>query len=117
MSVVRQSFRPEFLNRLDETVLFEALTQGELAQIVDIQLRRLNARLANRRISVEVSDAAKAWLGEVGFDPVYGARPLRRLVQSTIEDSLARGLLSGEIYDGQTVRFDKVDDGIALIDA
>ena len=115
MGVVRQAFRPEFLNRLDDVVLFDALTAEELSQIVDIQLERLNRRLASRRITVEVSEAAKQWLGEVGFDPVYGARPLRRLVQTTIEDSLARGLLSGEIHDGQTVRFDKVDDGIALV--
>ena len=117
MSVVRQAFRPEFLNRLDETVLFEALTQEQLAQIVDIQLRRLGARLASRRITVEVSDAAKQWLGEVGFDPVYGARPLRRLVQSTIEDALAKGLLSGAIHDGQSVYFDRVGDGVAVVDA
>ena len=115
MGVVRQAFRPEFLNRLDDVVLFDALTAEELSQIVDIQLERLNRRLASRRITVEVSEAAQQWLGEVGFDPVYGARPLRRLVQTTIEDSLARGLLSGEIHDGQTVRFDKVDDGIALV--
>ena len=117
MSVVRQAFRPEFLNRLDETVLFEALTQEQLAQIVDIQLRRLGARLASRRITVEVSDAAKQWLGEVGFDPVYGARPLRRLVQSTIEDAFAKGLLSGAIHDGQSVYFDRVGDGVAVVDA
>ncbi|HJE51346.1 MAG TPA: AAA family ATPase, partial [Tessaracoccus flavescens] len=114
MGVVRQAFRPEFLNRLDEVVLFEALTADELAKIVDIQLARLNRRLESRRIVVEVSEAAKAWLGEVGFDPVYGARPLRRLVQTTIEDRLAKGLLSGEIVDGQTVRFDRTDDGIGL---
>ncbi len=113
MGVVRQAFRPEFLNRLDDVVLFDALTSEDLARIVDIQLARLNRRLASRRIVVEVSDAAKQWLGETGFDPVYGARPLRRLVQNTIEDDLARGLLSGEIHDGQAVRFDRVEDGIA----
>ncbi|AQP45398.1 ATP-dependent chaperone ClpB [Tessaracoccus flavus] len=115
MGIVRQAFRPEFLNRLDDVVLFDALTSDELARIVDIQLDRLNRRLQSRRIIVEVTDAAKAWLGEVGFDPVYGARPLRRLVQTTIEDALARGLLSGEITDGSTVRFDRVDDGIGLV--
>ncbi|MBK7820035.1 MAG: ATP-dependent chaperone ClpB [Tessaracoccus sp.] len=115
MGVVRQAFRPEFLNRLDDVVLFDALSAEDLARIVEIQLERLNRRLAGRRITVEVSEAARLWLGEVGFDPIYGARPLRRLVQSTLEDQLARGLLSGEIHDGQTVRFDKVGDGVAIV--
>ncbi len=115
MGVVRQAFRPEFLNRLDDVVLFDALTAEDLARIVEIQLERLNRRLAGRRIAVEVSEAARLWLGEVGFDPIYGARPLRRLVQSTLEDQLARGLLSGEIHDGQTVRFDKVGDGVTIV--
>ena len=115
MGVVRQAFRPEFLNRLDDVVLFDALTTEELGQIVDIQIAKLNRRLESRRISIDVSAAAKQWLGEVGFDPVYGARPLRRLVQTTIEDQLARGLLAGDIHDGQTVRFDRVGDGIAQV--
>jgi len=115
MGVVRQAFRPEFLNRLDDVVLFDALTTEELGQIVDIQIAKLNRRLESRRISIDVSAAAKQWLGEVGFDPVYGARPLRRLVQTTIEDQLARGLLAGEIHDGQTVRFDRVGDGISQV--
>ncbi len=115
MGVVRQAFRPEFLNRLDDVVLFDALSAEDLARIVEIQLERLNRRLAGRRITVEVSEAARLWLGEVGFDPIYGARPLRRLVQSTLEDQLARGLLSGEIHDGQTVRFDKVGDGVTIV--
>jgi ATP-dependent Clp protease ATP-binding subunit ClpB len=115
MGVVRQAFRPEFLNRLDDVVLFDALTSEDLARIVEIQLERLNRRLAGRRITVEVSEAARLWLGEVGFDPIYGARPLRRLVQSTLEDQLARGLLSGEIHDGENVRFDKVGDGVGIV--
>ena len=115
MAVVRKNFRPEFLNRLDEVVLFDPLSEEELGQIVGIQLGKLNRRLASRRITVEVSDEAKAWLADVGFDPVYGARPLRRLVQSTVEDALARGLLSGEIHDGQTVRIDRLGDGIGLV--
>jgi ATP-dependent Clp protease ATP-binding subunit ClpB len=110
MNVVRTSFKPEFLNRLDEIVLFDALGTEELAQIVEIALKRLNARLADRRITVEATPAAKEWLALTGFDPVYGARPLRRLVQTTIEDSLAREVLSGQIGDGATVRFD-VDEG------
>ncbi|MBP8920915.1 MAG: ATP-dependent chaperone ClpB, partial [Micropruina sp.] len=90
MGVVRQAFKPEFLNRLDEIVMFTPLGTEELAKIVDIQLRRLNARLAERRIQIEVTEAGKDWLALTGFDPVYGARPLKRLVQTTIEDALAR---------------------------
>ncbi|GAA3625213.1 ATP-dependent chaperone ClpB [Microlunatus ginsengisoli] len=110
MNVVRSSFKPEFLNRLDEIVLFDALGTEELAQIVEIALQRLNKRLADRRISVEATPAAKDWLALTGFDPVYGARPLRRLVQTTIEDELARQVLSGQVSDGDTVVFD-VDEG------
>jgi ATP-dependent Clp protease ATP-binding subunit ClpB len=106
MAVVRNAFRPEFLNRLDEIVLFDTLTQDDLARIVDIALRALDARLAERRISIEVTPAGKEWLALSGYDPVYGARPLRRLIQTTIEDPLAKKLLSGEISDGQTVVFD-----------
>ena len=97
MGVVRQAFKPEFLNRLDEVVLFDALGTEELARIVEISLRRLNARLADRRITVEATPAAKDWLALTGFDPVYGARPLRRLIQTTIEDQLARQVLAGEV--------------------
>ena len=116
MSVVRSAFRPEFLNRLDDIVLFSALTSDELQRIVDIQLARLNKRLAPRRITVDVTPAAKQWLGETGFDPIYGARPLRRLIQTTLEDQLARKLLAGEIFDGDTVTFDVTagGDGIAI---
>ena len=114
MGVVRQAFKPEFLNRLDEIVLFEPLTTGDLSRIVDIQLRRLNARLAGRRISVEVSQAGKDWLALTGFDPVYGARPLKRLVQNTIEDALARRMLGGGIADGDTVGFDVNADATGL---
>jgi ATP-dependent Clp protease ATP-binding subunit ClpB len=111
MTVVRQAFKPEFLNRLDEIVIFDALGTEELARIVDIQLKRLNQRLADRRISVEVTQAGKDWLALTGFDPVYGARPLKRLVQTTIEDALARKVLSGEVTDGDTVHFDVNPEG------
>ena len=116
MSVVRSAFRPEFLNRLDDIVLFSALTSDELQRIVDIQLARLNKRLAPRRITVDVTPAAKQWLGETGFDPIYGARPLRRLIQTTLEDQLARKLLAGEIFDGDSVTFEATagGDGIAI---
>ncbi|NYG54534.1 ATP-dependent chaperone ClpB [Nocardioides perillae] len=111
MAVVRGAFKPEFLNRLDEVVLFEALTKEELTRIVDLQLALLEQRLAVRRISVEVTDAAKTWLADTGYDPAYGARPLRRLVQQAIGDPLARLLISGEVGDGGAVRVDRDDDG------
>ncbi|WP_122818932.1 ATP-dependent chaperone ClpB [Nocardioides pantholopis] len=111
MAVVRSSFKPEFLNRLDEIVLFEALTLAELTQIVDLQLGLLEKRLAVRRIAIEVTDAAKAWLAETGYDPAYGARPLRRLVQTAIGDQLARMLIAGEVTDGGSVLVDTADEG------
>ena len=104
MSVVRGAFKPEFLNRLDEIVQFDALTVAELTRIVDLQVESLQARLTDRRLTLEVSDAAKAWL-----PPAYGARPLRRLVQREIGDRLARGILAGEIADGDTVVVDRVE--------
>ena len=109
MSVVRGAFKPEFLNRLDEIVQFDALTVAELTRIVDLQVASLQARLTDRRLTLEVSDAAKAWLAATGFDPAYGARPLRRLVQREIGDRLARGILAGEIADGDTVVVDRVE--------
>ncbi|MGN0065230.1 MAG: ATP-dependent Clp protease ATP-binding subunit, partial [Nocardioides sp.] len=114
MSVVRQAFKPEFLNRLDEIVTFSALTQGELAHIVDLQLALLEKRLAVRRITIEVSDAARDWLAETGYDPAYGARPLRRLIQTAIGDPLAKMLIGGEVADGGAVRVDVADGALAL---
>jgi ATP-dependent Clp protease ATP-binding subunit ClpB len=104
MGVVRSSFKPEFLNRLDEVVVFDALSRDDLAHIVDLQVRAFAERLADRRITLEVTDDARQWLAARGFDPAYGARPLRRLVQREIGDRLARGLLSGEVRDGATVQ-------------
>jgi ATP-dependent Clp protease ATP-binding subunit ClpB len=114
MGVVRQAFKPEFLNRLDEIVMFDPLSRADLTRIVDIQLTRLNARLHDRRIVIAVAQAAKDWLAATGFDPVYGARPLKRLVQTSIEDILARKVLSGEVGDGDVVRFDVNADGSGL---
>ena len=114
MALVRQSFKPEFLNRLDEIVLFDALTQEDLARIVDLQLALLETRLAARRITVTVSDAARAWLSETGYDPAYGARPLRRLIQTAIGDPLAKLLISGEVTDGSQVEVDRSTDGLVL---
>ncbi|MGZ4445597.1 MAG: ATP-dependent chaperone ClpB [Nocardioides sp.] len=114
MSVVRSSFKPEFLNRLDEIVLFDALGKDDLTHIVDLQLGLLEQRLAVRRITVEVSDAARSWLADTGFDPAYGARPLRRLIQTAIGDPLARLLIAGDVVDGGTVRVDRDPDGDGL---
>ncbi|WP_448610494.1 ATP-dependent chaperone ClpB [Geodermatophilus sp. URMC 60] len=110
MEVVRQHFKPEFLNRLDDVVVFHALGSDELAGIVDIQVGVLARRLAARRLTLRVTDAAREWLAINGFDPVYGARPLRRLVQSAIGDQLAKALLAGDIRDGDEVVVDAPED-------
>jgi ATP-dependent Clp protease ATP-binding subunit ClpB len=106
MAAVRAAFKPEFLNRLDDVIVFDALSTGELTQIVDLQVERLANRLAGRRLTLSVTPAAREWLAMTGFDPVYGARPLRRLVQSAVGDQLARALLAGEIIDGDQVTVD-----------
>jgi ATP-dependent Clp protease ATP-binding subunit ClpB len=115
MSVVRGAFKPEFLNRLDEIVLFDALSLDELTHIVDLQVADLSRRLAVRRIGLEVTPAAREWLSLTGFDPAYGARPLRRLVQTSIGDPLARMLLGGEVLDGGEVRVDLDAAGNGLV--
>ncbi|MGZ5371650.1 ATP-dependent chaperone ClpB [Aeromicrobium sp.] len=114
MEVVKASFKPEFLNRLDEIVTFDALGTEELAHIVDLQITALGRRLVTRRITLEVTDAAREWLALTGWDPAYGARPLRRLVQQSIGDQLARALLAGEIRDGDTVVVDREVEADAL---
>lgn len=106
MNAVRAAFKPEFLNRLDDIVLFDSLGREELRHIVDLEVASLAARLKDRRIALDVSDAAEEWLAERGFDPAYGARPLKRLVQKEIGDALARLILTGEVVDDQTVRVD-----------
>ncbi|MGD0699371.1 MAG: ATP-dependent chaperone ClpB [Trebonia sp.] len=106
MNAVRNSFKPEFLNRLDDVIIFDALTTSELSKIVDIQVSRLGRRLSARRLTLTVTPAAREWLALTGFDPVYGARPLRRLVQSAIGDKLAKALLSGQITEGDEVIVD-----------
>jgi len=114
MAVVRGHFKPEFLNRLDDILVFNTLSAAELRSIVDIQLAGLARRLADRRLTLDVTDAARDWLANHGYDPVYGARPLRRLVQSAIGDSLARALLSGAIRDGEQVVVELADDKKSL---
>jgi ATP-dependent Clp protease ATP-binding subunit ClpB len=114
LNVVRTTFKPEFLNRLDDVILFSALSTEELTKIVDLQVNRLAKRLAERRLTLNVTPAAREWLALTGFDPVYGARPLRRLVQSAIGDQLARSLLAGEIREGDEVLVDRDDAADAL---
>ncbi|AOW22537.1 ATP-dependent chaperone ClpB [Sphingomonas melonis TY] len=109
MDIVRAHFRPEFLNRLDEIILFHRLGQGHMGPIVDIQVARVAKLLADRKITLELTDAAREWLGRVGYDPVYGARPLRRAVQRHLQDPLAEAILRGEVKDGSTVKVDEGD--------
>lgn len=112
---VRRAFKPEFVNRLDDIVVFSTLTEEDLGQIVEITVDRLQARLAERRLSLAVTPVARLWLADKGYDPNYGARPLRRLMQKEIDDRLARALLAGEVHDGDTVRVDLAEDNSGLV--
>ena len=116
MDAVRAHFRPEFLNRLDETIIFERLARADMGAIVEIQLRKLEARLAGRKITLELDSAAKAWLAEEGYDPVYGARPLKRVIQRNLQDQLAQMLLAGDVLDGSTVVVSAGMDGLVIGD-
>ncbi len=111
MDAVRSAFKPEFVNRLDDVIVFDALGTDELTRIVDLQIALLAGRLADRRLTLTVTDAAKEWLALIGFDPVYGARPLRRLVQKAVGDRLARAILTGEVRDGDEVVVDRGPSG------
>ena len=115
LGVVRQQFRPEFLNRLDAMVMFNPLDREELSRIAGIQIEQLQRRLADRRITIELTDEAKQWLVNKGFDPIYGARPLRRLVQTAVGDKLAVAILSGEVKDGDSVVIGTKPDGEDLV--
>jgi ATP-dependent Clp protease ATP-binding subunit ClpB len=112
---VRQSFKPEFVNRLDDIVVFAPLSTDDLGQIVSLQIDRLERRLSERRLQLAVTPDARTWLAERGYDPVYGARPLRRLMQHEIDDALARAILSGMISDGDVVRVDVAADRDDLV--
>ena len=114
LATVRAAFKPEFLNRLDDIVIFSALDQSELGQIVELNIDRLTKRLEERRLNLAVTPAARAWLSEHGYDPIYGARPLRRLMQQQIDDQLANLLLAGSVIDGSMVKVDVAPDGQAL---
>ncbi len=113
METVRGHFRPEFLNRLDEIILFHRLSQEHMAPIVDIQVARVQKLLDDRKIQIELTEKARQWLGRVGYDPVYGARPLKRAVQKYLQDPLADAILRGDIADGAAV---KVDEGDGALD-
>jgi ATP-dependent Clp protease ATP-binding subunit ClpB len=103
MGVVRSHFRPEFLNRVDEIILFHRLMRDQMGAIVDIQMRRLQKLLDERKIALELSDEARDWLSAKGYDPAYGARPLKRVIQKAVQDPLAELILAGQIHDGETV--------------
>jgi ATP-dependent Clp protease ATP-binding subunit ClpB len=103
MAVVRASFRPEFINRVDEIILFHRLKRGEMTKIVDIQMARLSKLLADRKIEIVLEPSAREWLAEKGWDPTYGARPLKRVIQKSVQDPLAELILSGHVKDGDKV--------------
>ncbi len=115
MTLVRQSFKPEFVNRLDDIVIFQALTEDDLAQIVELAIDQLHTRLRERRLTLAVTPDARSWLAERGYDPVYGARPLRRLITNEVQNKLATALLSGGVRDGDSVRVDMAADGSGLV--
>jgi ATP-dependent Clp protease ATP-binding subunit ClpB len=114
MQVVRGNFRPEFLNRLDEILIFQRLTRGQMTVIVDIQLGRLRQLLADRKIALMLDDAATAWLADAGYDPVYGARPLKRVIQRSLQNPLAQLILEGKVTDGATVSVGVGPDGLII---
>jgi ATP-dependent Clp protease ATP-binding subunit ClpB len=114
MNAVRAHFRPEFLNRLDEIILFHRLTRPQMDKIVEIQLERLSKLLAGRKIVVKLDAKAKSWLADAGYDPVYGARPLKRVIQRSLQDPLASMILEGEISDGETVKVSAGKRGLSI---
>ncbi|MFP3945211.1 MAG: ATP-dependent chaperone ClpB, partial [Alphaproteobacteria bacterium] len=114
MSVVRSHFRPEFLNRLDEILLFHRLGREQMAAIVEIQLGRLERLLGERKIRIELDERARAWLAEKGYDPVYGARPLKRAIQKHLQDPLAELLLEGKVKDGEKVEVSADATGLVI---
>jgi len=112
METLRGHFRPEFLNRVDEVVLFKPLIKSQIGAIIELMLTGLRARLVERKITLTLSDAAKLFIADAAYDPVYGARPLRRYIQAHIETPLARKLIGGEVSDGQTVTVEAGDEGL-----
>jgi ATP-dependent Clp protease ATP-binding subunit ClpB len=115
MAELRKSFRPEFLNRIDETILFKPLTLEEITSIVDLLMVDLNKRLADRQVTVKLDAKAKEWVAEKGYDPVFGARPLKRYLQRNLETKLARALIAGEVGEGAAITFTVQDDELAPV--
>jgi ATP-dependent Clp protease ATP-binding subunit ClpB len=111
---LREHFRPEFLNRVDDTIMFKPLTLAEIERIVDLQVEGLQRRLADRRLGLELTSAARELIARAGYDPVYGARPLRRYIQREVETRVGRALLSGEILDGATITVDAEEDDLVV---
>ena len=116
MDAVRAHFRPEFLNRLDETIIFDRLAREDMAGIVQIQLKRLEKRLAGRNIHLDLDQAALKWLADEGYDPVFGARPLKRVIQRALQDQLAEMILAGDVIDGDTITVSPGADGLLVGD-
>ena len=114
MAIVRAHFRPEFLNRVDEIILFHRLKRDQMTAIVDIQMQRLAKLLADRKLTVELDDKAKEWLGAKGYDAAYGARPLKRVIQKYVQDPLAELILQGRLHDGETVKISAGPDGLII---
>ena len=114
MAAVQNAFRPEFLNRLDELILFQRLTRSNMDQIVDIQMMRLQNLLTERKITIRLDEPARKWLGDQGYDPVFGARPLKRVIQKMLQDPLAELLLAGDILDGEQVEISAIDGGLTI---
>jgi ATP-dependent Clp protease ATP-binding subunit ClpB len=117
MSAVQAAFRPEFLNRLDEILLFRRLSRGDMKGVVDIQLVRLQRLLADRKITLAIDDGARGWLANAGYDPVYGARPLKRVIQRDLQNPLAQQILEGRIVDGVTVAVGAGENGLTIGEA
>jgi ATP-dependent Clp protease ATP-binding subunit ClpB len=116
MGEVRARFRPEFLNRLDEIILFHRLQRADMGRIVDIQMERLAKLLSDRKIRIDLDEAARTWLANRGYDPAYGARPLKRVIQKNVQDALAEQILAGGVKDGDTVRVSVRDGAITIND-
>jgi ATP-dependent Clp protease ATP-binding subunit ClpB len=116
MDAVRAHFRPEFLNRLDETVIFDRLARADMAGIVDIQVNRLLKRLAGRKIGLELDEGARKWLADEGYDPVFGARPLKRVIQRALQDPLAEMILAGDVLDGDLIPVQAGAEGLIIGD-
>ena len=114
MAEVRMRFRPEFLNRIDEIILFQRLKRDQMARIVDIQMKRLDKLLSDRKITIDLDTAARDWLADKGYDPAYGARPLKRVIQRSVQDPLAELILSGRVKDGENVKISATKFGLTF---